>query len=202
MAKTILESIHGSSHEILPFGGNFVAKSTTHKIIRTRYYWPSIFHDYFEFVRSCDICQCLADKQQFSVMPLKLVLATSPFEKWGLDFIGPINPPSSARRIFILTTTNYFSKWSEAIALKNAREEQVINFLQETIFSRFGLPVSIIIDNAPTFISTIFLKFCVDLNIKHSFSSSYYPQGNGLSESTNKQLIRILKKIIEDKPCQ
>jgi len=40
------------------------------------------------------------------------------------------------------------------------------------------------------------------LNIKHSFSSSYYPQGNGLAESTNKQLIKILKKIVLDKPRQ
>jgi len=72
-------------------------------------------------------------------MPLKPVVATSLFEKWGLDFIGPINPPSSAGHIFILTTTDYFSKWYEEITLKNARDEQVINCLQDMIFSRFGL---------------------------------------------------------------
>ena len=99
MAKQILESLHGSSHQRLPFGSYFAAKSTTHKIIRTRYYWPSIFNDYFEFVRSCDIY-----------------------------------PPSSVGHIFILTTTDYFSNWFEAITLKNARDEQVINFLQDTIF--------------------------------------------------------------------
>jgi len=46
------------------------------------------------------------------------------------------------------------------------------------------------------------LKLCADLNIKHSFSSSYYPQGNGLVESANKKLIKILKTIINDKPRQ
>jgi len=121
------------------------------------------------------------------------------FEKWGLDFIGPINPPSSAGHIFILNTTDYFSKWSEAIDLKNVRHEQVINFLQNTIFSRFGLPLSIVSDNDPGIISAKFVKFCASLNIKHFFSSSYYPQGKGLAESTKKQLIKIIKKIIEDK---
>lgn len=158
--------------------------------------------DSFEFVRSCDIFKRFVGRQKNLVIPLKPVFATGPFEKWGLDFIGPINPPSSAGHNFILTTTNYFSKWSEAIALKIARDEQVINILKDNIFFRFGLPVSIISDNGPEFISAKFLKFCVDLNIKHSFSSSYYPQGNGLVESMNKKLIKILKNIIEDKPRQ
>jgi len=175
MAKTILESIHGSSHERLPFGDHFAEKSTINKILRTRDYWPSIFHDSFKFVRSCDICQRSFDKQKYSVMPLKPLLATRPFEKWGLDFIGPINPPSLAGHISILTTTSYFSKWFEAIALKNARDEQVINFMQDIIFSCFGLLVSIIFDNGLAFILAKFLKFCVDLNIKHFFLSSYYP---------------------------
>ena len=38
--------------------------------------------------------------------------------------------------------------------------------------------------------------------MNHSFSSSYYPQGNGLVEFTNKQLIKILKIIIDDNPWQ
>jgi len=111
----------------------------------------------------------------FSVIPLKPVIAVSLFQKWRLDFIGRINPPSLAGHIFILTTIDYFSKWSEVIALQNARDEQVINFLQDTIFSHFELSLSIILDNGLAFISAKFVKFCADLNIKHSFSSYYYP---------------------------
>ena len=29
-------------------------------------------------------------------------------------------------------------------------------------------------------------------------STSYYPQGNGLAESSNKSLVRIIKKLLED----
>jgi hypothetical protein len=38
--------------------------------------------------------------------------------------------------------------------------------------------------------------------VKHFTSSTYYPHGNGQTESTNKNLFKILKKIIDDKPCQ
>ena len=101
-----------------------------------------------------------------------------------------------------MRVTDYFSKWSEAIALKNARDEHVITFFQDTTFSRFGLPLSIVSNNGPAFSSVKFVKFCVDLNTKHYFSCYYYPQGNGFVEYTNKKLIKILKKITEDKSCQ
>jgi hypothetical protein len=68
-------------------------------------------------------------------MPLQLVLPDFPFSKWGLDFIGPINPPSSVGHIFILTTTYYFTKWIEVVPLKRAQDEQVIYFLESNIFS-------------------------------------------------------------------
>jgi hypothetical protein len=92
-------------------------------------------------------------------MPLQHVLPDFPFSKWGLDFIGPINPPSFVGNIFILTTTYYFTKWTEVVPLKHAQVEHVIYFLESNIFSHFGLPIEIILDNGPTFISTKFTQF-------------------------------------------
>jgi hypothetical protein len=40
------------------------------------------------------------------------------------------------------------------------------------------------------------------MGVKHFTSSTYYPQGNGQAESTNKNLVRIIKRLIEDKPRQ
>jgi len=122
-AQDVLESMHGSLHDVLPSGRHFVAKSTAHKILTSGYYWPTLFHDSHLFVLSCDSCQQSSRRQKLSVFPPKPVIATSPFEKWGLDFIGPINPHSSAGHMFILTMTDYFSKWSEVIPLKNVKDE-------------------------------------------------------------------------------
>ena len=64
--------------------------------------------------------------------------------------------------------------------------------------SRFGCPRKIVTDNAKAFTSTKLVKFCSDYNIILSHSTTYYPQGNGLVESSNKSLVRIIKKILED----
>jgi len=39
---------------------------------------------------------------------------------------------------------------------------------------------------------------CDSMGIKLVHCTSYYPQGNGLAESSNKSLIRIMKKLLED----
>ena len=53
-------------------------------------------------------------------------------------------------------------------------------------------------ENAKAFTSTKLVKFCSDYNIISSHSIAYYPQGNGLAESSNKSLVRITKKLLED----
>jgi hypothetical protein len=60
------------------------------------------------------------------------------------------------------------------------------------------LPFKIITNNAPTFKSKKMEKFCSDYNITLGHSTSYYPQGNGLVESSNKSLTRIIKKLLQD----
>jgi hypothetical protein len=47
--------------------------------------------------------------------PLKTIEVDSPFTQWGLDVIGPMNPNSNKDHAYILTTTDYFKKWPEAI---------------------------------------------------------------------------------------
>jgi transposase InsO family protein len=117
-----------------------------------------------------------------------------------LDFIGPINPPSLAEQVFFLTTNNYFTKRVDFVPLKHSIDNQVICFLENNIFSRFGLPLEIITDNGLDFIYAKLNQFLAKLGVKHFSSSTYYPRGNGQAESTNKKLVRIVKRLIEDKP--
>ena len=68
----------------------------------------------------------------------------------------------------------------------------------EDLITRFGCLNKIVSDNATTFGSEPLARFCEKFRIKLIHSTPYYPQGNGLAESSNKSLIRIIKRLLED----
>ena len=72
-----------------------------------------------------------------------------------------------------------------------------MRFLYENIFSRFGFLVRLVTDNAPNFKDAALVKICESMGIQLVHSTSYYPQGNGLAESSNKSLVRIIRKLLE-----
>ena len=92
--------------------------------------------------------------------------------------------------------TNYFTRWVEEIPLRKVNEDAVMDFLQNHIMTRFGVPISLVFDNATYFSSIRLTAFANERGIKLHYSANYYPQGNGLAESTNKNLIRILKTTV------
>ena len=121
---------------------------------------------------------------------------TEPFEQWGIDIIVEIKPNSSLQHKYILTATDYFTRWVEAIPLRKVNEDAVMDFLQDHIMTRFGVPISLVFDNTTYFSSIRLTAFAHEKGIKLHYSANYYPQGNGLVESSNKNLIRILKKTV------
>jgi transposase InsO family protein len=120
-----------------------------------------------------------------------------PFERWAMDFIGPINRPSN-QKVYILVCTYYMTKWVEAKALIRAFEEDVLAFLFEDIFVRFGVPKELIIDGGPPFTSHIFESLLSKYHVLHIIASPYHPQGNGQVESTNKVIEAILTKTMRE----
>ena len=76
------------------------------------------------------------------------------FEKWAIDFIGPINPMSLSKK-HILVCTDFVTKWVEAKVVSFATEKFVVDFLFTEIFTRFGVPREIVFDNGLYFISNL-----------------------------------------------
>eukprot|EP00253_Pinus_taeda_P030845 PITA_30845 len=63
---------------------------------------------------------------------------------------------------------------------------------------KFGCPEKIITDNIVAFKSKKIINFCHKFHITLGHSTTYYPQGNGLAESSNKSLINIINKLLEE----
>jgi transposase InsO family protein len=72
-----------------------------------------------------------------------------------------------------------------------------MRFLEDIMF-RFGCPRRIVTDSDSSFRADAFINFCEYHGITLIHSTPKYPQGNGLAESSNKSLLKIFKKLLED----
>lgn len=68
-------------------------------------------------VRLCDTCQRTNRKLSIAAPELHPVPVVSPWFHLGIDLIGPISPLSRQGNSYILTISDYFTKFVDAIAL-------------------------------------------------------------------------------------
>ena len=104
--------------------------------------------------RECNKCQILGKISRCHMMPLNPIFVVDLFDVWVIDFMGPF--PSSFGYIYILVGVDYVSKWVEAVPCKAVDHRLVLKFLKENIFSRFGVPKSIISDGGFAFLQQTF----------------------------------------------
>ncbi|CAL5444637.1 unnamed protein product [Camellia sinensis] len=181
------------AHEIEHQGGARLFK----QLIHLGYYWPTMESDASHHVKKCQTCQKHRNLIHAPAVDLYSIRTPWPFHTWAFDLIGPISTPSKGYK-WILVATELSTKWVEVILLKNATGPVVANFIKENIICRFGVPNTIISDNSTAFIKKYVKSLLETYQVKHHKSTPYYSKGNGQAEATNKTLIRILSKMMDE----
>ena len=75
-------------------------------------------------------------------MPLHPVLPQSPFEKWGLDYVGLIKPVARGSQArYIIVATDYMTKWDEDKVVRKFDARSIAKFIYEYIITGFGCPI-------------------------------------------------------------
>jgi len=106
---------------------------------------------------------------------LVTALPIEPFQKWGLDFIGHVKPTSRlSSNWYILVATNYVTKWVEARTLRTNIIVITTKFLYEHILTRFGCPLTIMIDQGTHFINDAIKYLAHHFIFRHISSTIYY----------------------------
>ncbi|MCO5601246.1 hypothetical protein L7F22_055365 [Adiantum nelumboides] len=112
---------------------------------------------------------------------------------------GPL-PRTSTDKQYILTATDYMTRWAKAASVARITAADVSKFVLDYICSRFGTPLEILFDRGPSFRTDLLDALLETLSIKHVHSTPYYPQCNGLVEKTNGVLCKIITKHVRDRP--
>ncbi|GKA61807.1 reverse transcriptase domain-containing protein [Tanacetum coccineum] len=176
-----------------PTRGHHSANITTRKVFYAGFFWPTIYKDAYELIKSCDACQRQGKISHRDEIPQNAIQVCEIFDVWGIDFMGPF--PSSRGNKYILVAVDYLSKWVEAKALSTNDARVVVKILK-SLFSRFGAPRAIISDRGTYFCNDKFDKVMSKYGVTHRLSTAYHPQTSGQVEVTNRGLKRILKRMV------
>ncbi|XP_009611903.1 uncharacterized protein [Nicotiana tomentosiformis] len=112
-----------------------------------------------------------------------------------MDVIGPIEHAASNGHRFILVAIDYFTKLVEASTNKVITKKVVADFVRNNIVCIFGIEESIITDNA---VRDLMREICEKFRIVQRNFTTYKPQINGAVEAANKNIKRILQKIVDN----
>jgi hypothetical protein len=110
--------------------------SRTKSAVQERAYWPGWSTDVEAVLRECTVCarykRGSAPKQTY----LRPFVSGEPFETVSIDITGP-HPRSRNGFVYILTVQDHFTKWAEAIPLRNHTAPVVADALFKTCVHAF-----------------------------------------------------------------
>nr|GEX17070.1 reverse transcriptase domain-containing protein [Tanacetum cinerariifolium] len=164
-AIDILKACHNG-----PTRGHHGPNYTAKKVFDSGFYWPTIYRDAHDLVKSYDACQRLGKISQRSF-------------------------PSSRGNKYILVAVDYLSKWLEAKALPT-NDARVVYKILKSLFARFRTPRAIISDRGTHFCNDQFAKVMLKYGVTHRLATAYHPQTGRQVEVSNRGLKRILERTI------
>jgi hypothetical protein len=121
-----------------------------------------------------------------------------PFAQVFMDFIGPLDQTRSGNR-YIPLLVDHNTQFVVAVALPDTSAEPLGIILMKELFYKFGLPNILGSDKASYWITEMLKNAYKRLQIFKETSSSYHPQTSGLVGKTSSTLMRMLKKMLNQR---
>ncbi|GFU00923.1 hypothetical protein TNCV_3428901 [Trichonephila clavipes] len=174
------------------FSSHMGPKKTLERI-KYSFFWEGLRADGKKFCESCKECQLTRSVRIKDRSPITPEAKPElPFQVVNMDLIGPIDPPSSKGHKYILCLVHQHTRWGEAVPLTNFSAKVTCEALL-SIFSRTGIPNVVASTN---FAAELTKEFEKRIGSSPRFSTSGYPQSNGLVEMFNRTLKNMLHNVL------
>lgn len=195
--KRILQECHNS-----PLTGGHLRFTRTHIKIRERYWWPNLYSETKEYVAHCLACQQRKGNQPVNAGEPTAIITDEPWETVGVDIFGPLRPKTLKGNKYIITFTDFTTKYVVARPLFAANEEESALALVEDVICKYGVMRKLVSDRGSNFVSSLITEVYKVLKIHKINTTAWHPQGNGQTERFNRPLANMLsiyvKKLKKD----
>ena len=165
--------------------------------VQVRAYWPTWSSDLALHLKRCKECSQYHRGTLKRQAEMQISRTGEPWERISVDITGP-HPRSSKQNQYILTIVDHFSKWAEAIPLKNHTAPTVARALVTHVFSRFGTPLQLLTDRGSEFESELFTHLMHWLNVDKLRTTVFKPSTNGAVERFHRTLNSMLGKVVSE----
>ena len=180
--RQVFDSIHGLAH---------TGVRPTQRAIAARFVWHSMKKDVQRWCKECHDCQASKIHHHTRAPLVTPIPPAARFSALHVDLVGPL--PVSEGMSYLFTVVDRFTRWPEAIPMPDSRTETCAKALIRHWIARFGTPADLASDRGPQFTSDLWKDLNKLLGIKHSPTTAYHPQANGMVERFHRQLKASLK---------
>jgi transposase InsO family protein len=176
-------------------GGHLGIKRMQHQL-QLRAYWPGWADDVARYCKQCNECAQYHRGQLKRQGELQTFPTGEPFERIAIDLTGP-HPPSRSGHTYILTMVDLFSKWAEAIPIRNKEAITVARALVDVVICRFGVPLQLLSDNGKEFDNSVLKEICRLLEIDKIRTTVYKASTNGAVERLHRTMNSMIGKVVD-----
>jgi hypothetical protein len=173
LIPTILEEFHST-----PQAGHS-GFYKTYRRIAANVYWSGMKNTIQDFVKSCDTCQrnkYLASSPGGLLQPLPI--PNQIWEDISIDFVTGL--PKARGYDAILVVVDRLSKYTHFIPLKHPyTARSIAEIFCKEIVKLHGIPLSIVSDRDPLFISSFWRELFKLQGTKLKMSTAYHPESDG-----------------------
>ena len=158
------------------FGGH-LREAKMHGELARHYWWPQMRNDIRKWCQACLTCASRG-VSRVSRSPLTPIPVAGPFDRLGVDVIQ--FPKAQSGKQYAVVFVDYLTKWPEVFATKDQTALTIAKLFVEHIVSRHGVPMQLLSNRGPAFLSSLMKEICSIMGVKKVNTIAYHPQTDGL----------------------